>query len=118
MTPRPERNGELVDDVTFSMFGTNRAIRDFTLQVRPRDDSADAERCDAWGSVSYTTESDFRNKTIEDCIEFYFYVKPETFARYIALIGARLTTFFSASVLLMDFIRIGARQFQRIGSRC
>src|SRR6516165_6746896 len=88
MTLRPgvRRNGEFVDDVTFSMFGTKRAIRDFTLEVRPLDDSADAERCKAWGSVSYTAEIDFRNETVDDCIWFYLYVKPETFARYVALI--------------------------------
>ena len=86
MTLRPvgRRNGG--DDVAFSMFGTNREIRNFTLQVRPLNDSATAERCDAWGSVSYTSEIDFRNETAEDCIEFYLYVKPETFSRYIALI--------------------------------
>src|SRR5271163_2139112 len=99
MTLRPgiRRNGEFVDDVTFSMFGTKRAIRDFTLEIRPLDDSAKAEHCNAWGGVSYTTEIDFRNETVDDCIWFYLYVKPETFARYVALIdqGAIDTIIFS-----------------------
>jgi hypothetical protein len=84
MTLRPgaRRSG----DVTFSMFGTKRAIRDFTLEVRPLNAPAEAERCNAWGSVSYTAEIDFRNETVDDCIGFYLYVKPETFARYVALI--------------------------------
>lgn len=88
MTLRPgvQRNGEIVDDVTFSMFGTKRAIRDFTLEIRPLNDSAQAEQCNAWGSVAYTTEIDFRNKTSEDCIWFYLSVKPETFAHYAELI--------------------------------
>jgi hypothetical protein len=82
MTLRPgmRANGEFVDDVTFSMFGTKRTIRDFMLEVRPLDDSAKAEGCGAWGSVSYTSEIDFRNETVDDCIWFYLYVKPETFA--------------------------------------
>jgi hypothetical protein len=73
-------------DVTFSMLGTKRAIRDFTLEVRRFDTSEHAEFCSAWGSVSYTAENDFRYETVGDCIWFYLYVKPETFARYVALI--------------------------------
>jgi hypothetical protein len=99
MTLRPgiRRNGEFVDDVTFSMFGTKRAIRDFTLEIRALDDAAKAERCNAEGSISYTAEIDFRNKTVDDCIWFYLYVKQETFARYGALIdqGAIDTIIFS-----------------------
>lgn len=99
MTLRPgiRKNGEFARDVTFSMFGTKRAIRDFTLEIRPLDDSAKAEHSNAWGSVSYTAEIDFRNETADDCIWFYLYVKPETFARYVALIdqGAIDTIIFS-----------------------
>jgi hypothetical protein len=49
MTLRPgiRRNGEFVDDVTFSMFGTKRAVQDFTLEVRPLEDSTEAERCNS-----------------------------------------------------------------------
>jgi hypothetical protein len=103
MTLRPgmRANGEFVDDVTFSMFGTKRTIRDFMLEVRPLDDSAKAEGCGAWGSVSYTSEIDFRNETVDDCIWFYLYVKPETFARYVALIdqGAIDTILFSVGAV-------------------
>jgi hypothetical protein len=79
------------------MFGTKRAIQDFTLQVHPLKSSEEAEHCSAWGCVSYTAEIDFRNETMEDCICFYLYVKPETFARYVALIdqGAIDTVSFS-----------------------
>jgi hypothetical protein len=83
MTLRPAvRRGA----VTFSMFGTKRSIRDFTLEVRPVGASAEAECCNAWGSVSNTTEIDFRRETGDDCIWFYLFVNPETFARYVALI--------------------------------
>ena len=80
-------DGEFVDDVTFSMFGTKRAIQNFTLEVRPLADSEKAEYCTAWGSVSYTSEVDFRNETVDDCVWFYLYVKPETFTRYATLIN-------------------------------
>lgn len=81
------RSGEFVRNVMFSMFGTKRAILDFTLQVRPLKNSEEAEHCEAWGIISYTAEIDFRNETTEDCVGFYLYVKPETFSRYVALIN-------------------------------
>lgn len=72
---------------TFSMFGTDRAIKSFQLDIYPIADPAEQESCTAWGSVSYTAEVDFRNETIDDCIVFYISVKPETFARYAAKIA-------------------------------
>jgi hypothetical protein len=80
MTLQPSEN------VAYSMFGTKRTIRIFTLEVRALEDSAETERCDAWGSVSNTSEIDFRDETVRDCICFYLAVKPETFAHYVALI--------------------------------
>ena len=99
MTLRPGtwRNGKFLDNVTFSMFGTKRAIRHFTLEVSPLEDFAKEESCNAWGSVAHTYEIDFRNETADDCLWFYLHVKPETFARYVALIdqGAIDTVLFS-----------------------
>jgi hypothetical protein len=63
---------------TFSMFGTHRAINSFEMYIHPIADPADKESCTAWGTVSYTHE----NRTTEDCIVFYLFVKPETYARY------------------------------------
>lgn len=86
LRPGMLENGEFVCDATFSMFGTKRAIRHFTLEVLPIDDPTMAERCFAQGSVSYTSEFDFRAETEDDFIWFYLYVKAEEFARYVALI--------------------------------
>jgi hypothetical protein len=55
----PRDDGE--NETTFSMFGTGRAIKNFELEIHPITDPAEQERCSAWGSVSYTTEIDFRN---------------------------------------------------------
>jgi hypothetical protein len=103
MTLRPGmlREGEFIDDVRFSMFGTKRAVQDFTLEVRPLKEAAEAEHCLAWGCVSYTTEIDFRNETADDCLWFYFHVKPETFAHYVTLIqrGAIDTILFSVGLV-------------------
>ena len=100
MTLRPGvmRDGEIVHKVKFSMFGTNRPIRLFTLEVRPLDDSEKIESCNAWGSVSYTSEIDFRTCTTDDCLEFYLNVRPEIFMQYVSLIsqGAIDTVLFSA----------------------
>lgn len=81
------RPGDLKDDQTFirnttySMFGTDRTIKSFQLQV-DQIGEADEEHCSAWGTVAYTSEHDFRQETTDDCIVFYLRVKPDTFARY------------------------------------
>ena len=69
------------------MFGTDRAITSFDLNIYPIADPAEQESCSAWGSVSYTTEIDFRHETSDDCVVFYLFVKPDTFARYGAKIA-------------------------------
>lgn len=83
----PRDDGEYFRETTFSMFGTDRAIKSFQLDIHPIADPAEQESCKAWGSVSYTSEIDFRDETVDDCIVFYLFVKPETFARYAAKIA-------------------------------
>ncbi|NBJ13687.1 hypothetical protein [Microvirga arsenatis] len=80
-------NGDFLRETTFSMFGTDRAIKSFQLNIHPTDDPSKEEGCTAWGTVSYTAEVDLRNETEEDCVIFYLYVKPETFTRYAAKIS-------------------------------
>lgn len=82
LSPGTPRDGDYFRKTTFSMFGTDRAIKSFQLNIQPIADSAEQERCTAWGTVSYTADVDFLDETIEDCIVFYLFVKPETFARY------------------------------------
>jgi hypothetical protein len=75
-------------ETSFSMFGTDRIIKSFQLEIRPIADRAEQERCSAWGSVSYTTEIDVgRNETMDDRVIFHLLVKPDTFARYGAKIA-------------------------------
>jgi hypothetical protein len=68
------------------MFGTNRIIKDFTLDIRELEDQNQQEVCQAWGSVSYTSETDFRTEVTEDLIVFTLLVKRDTIRRYINLI--------------------------------
>jgi hypothetical protein len=78
----PWDEGDYFRETTFSMFGTDRTIKNFDLNIYPIADPAEQESCSAWGSVSYTTEIDFRDETTDDCVVFYLYVMPDTFARY------------------------------------
>lgn len=89
LRPGTERDDEnFFRRTTYSMFGSDRAIKDFQLDIYPITDPAtQQESCSAWGSVSYTSEIDFRKETTDDCIGFYMYVKPETFGRYAAKIA-------------------------------
>lgn len=52
----------------FSMFGTNREIKNFSLSVFRLEDDQESEKCQAWGIVSYTTEIDFHSETEEDTL--------------------------------------------------
>lgn len=83
----PRDDEDYFRKTTFSMFGTDRAIESFQLNIHPITDSVEQENCTAWGTVSYTAEIDFRDETTDDCIVFYMLVKQETFARYAAKIA-------------------------------
>lgn len=86
---RPGLSDDLFDRTNrtrFSMFGTGRMIEDFQLRILPAS-ANDPESCTAWGCPSYTTDTDFRDETTPDVIVFTMLVKPETFARYAALIA-------------------------------
>jgi hypothetical protein len=71
----------------YRMFGSDRTITDFQLDIRMLTDPTDQERCEAWGSPSCTTEVDFRNVTEVDVVVFHLWLKPESFARYVARIA-------------------------------
>lgn len=91
LRPHSLRNeGDDLHSTTFSMFGTNRIIKSFQLNIQPISDPIEQERCTAWGSVSYTADVDFRDETTDDCIVFYLFVNAETFAHYAAKISHSL----------------------------
>lgn len=75
-------------NTSYSMFGTNREISNFTLQIIPLEGEDQQEECAAWGCVSYTSEIDFRNETTDDTVCFFLYVRPETFTRFARKIAA------------------------------
>lgn len=73
------------DGAHYSMLGSDRAINSFQLWIYKREDETKPERCHAWGSLSYTTEVDFRNETSNDTLQFYLYVSAERFAQYVKM---------------------------------
>lgn len=86
----PREEGNFWRQTTFSMFGTDRAIKRFILEILPISDPIEHERCTAWGCPSYTTDIDFRNETEDDVIVFSLFVRQETFARYVAKVSRGL----------------------------
>jgi hypothetical protein len=68
---------------TFSMFGTDRVIKDIELVIYPASEGNGEEQCTAWGAPSYTSDIDFRKVKEPDRLQFSLYVKPDTFAQYV-----------------------------------
>jgi hypothetical protein len=86
----------LEDDPRFSMFGTDRAITEFTLRIYKIDDK-DKESCSMWGGVSYTSEIDFRDETEPDSIEIHLGLSKERFNNVAHLISNKS----------VDVVRVG-----------
>lgn len=76
---------------SYFMFGTNRRVSDFTVCIYQTGDEEE-EKCEAWGSVSYTAEIDFQDVTSDDEIIFSLYIKRERFARYARMITEKSLT--------------------------
>jgi hypothetical protein len=69
----------------YSMFGTDRAIKSIQLWIYRREDETKPERCHAWGSLSYTTDIDFRDETTDDALQFYLHVSAQRFSQYVEM---------------------------------
>lgn len=77
----------------YSFFGTDRYLSNIDLRVEELPIGEDKERCEVWGSPSYSAEGpDFRQETHEDYLGFHLYVKPETFARFATQISLSAVT--------------------------
>lgn len=67
----------------YSMFGTGRPIRDFSLQIFSLPDGESEETCSVWGGVSFTSEIDFRDETQPDALEISLHVSSDRFAQLV-----------------------------------
>ena len=52
----------LENDTSYSMLGTDRRVKEFGLQIYKLEEGDDNERCNLWGCVSYTAETDLKSK--------------------------------------------------------
>lgn len=76
----------LEDNTMFSMFGTDRAINKFSLQIYKVENEG-KERCQIWGGVSNTLEIEFRNETSPDSIEINLGLSEARFNKLAKLIS-------------------------------
>lgn len=76
---RPSADGIFEREAFYSMFGTNRQIKDFSLVIRPLEEVDSRDACAVWGCISYTSEIDFRTETEDDILQIYVGVSSERF---------------------------------------
>ncbi|RUV67123.1 hypothetical protein EOA78_31540 [Mesorhizobium sp. M5C.F.Cr.IN.023.01.1.1] len=67
---------------TYRMFGTDRVLDRFHLDIQALQTEEETEVCQAWGMVSYTSDADFRRDIEPDYVSFTLMVKPSTFEMY------------------------------------
>ncbi|GHA19274.1 hypothetical protein GCM10007989_13470 [Devosia pacifica] len=89
LKPGFKRDEKVFGATSYFMFGTDRPVEEFALEIAPFEGEISKEECSAWGTVSYTSEIDFRYQKHPDYLSFYLLMKPETFVRYAALIAQR-----------------------------
>lgn len=89
LSPGDARDDRPSLGTAYSMFGTDRYITNFSLRIHAITEEEEQETCSVWGCVSYTSEgADFIDETEPDAVLFYLSVRPETFARYAAMIAS------------------------------
>lgn len=87
--PRSANSVRSRGQTNYRMFGTDRLISDFTLNITRLQTEDGIESCIVYGHASYTSKDDFEGEeTVEDNISFYLMVRPSTFDHYAARIAA------------------------------
>jgi len=77
------RNGSAFeDDISYSMFGTNRRIKEFGLKISKAENGND-EKCHMWGCVGFSVEVDFVNEIVDDTVEIYLSLSPKKFNKIV-----------------------------------
>jgi len=79
----------LEQDVSYSMFGTNRKIKDFEICIYPNSSDEDKEACSLWGYPSYDCEIDYRNETSPDLVGFNLFLNEGRFNEFVSLIESK-----------------------------
>lgn len=82
-------DGENLEDYTsFKMFGTNRIIPKFDLNIYEADEGEE-DSCEIWGCPSYETDIDFRNIVEDDCVVITLNLNSKKFNEFVRLIDSR-----------------------------
>lgn len=69
----------LKNDTVFSMYGTDREIKKFTLRISKLDDEDAVEFCKVWGCIRHTIEDVDGDETIDDTIQVNMYISSQRF---------------------------------------
>jgi hypothetical protein len=86
LTPGRFAGNELERIPRYSMLGTDRIIKDFSLEIRVTHENRPDETCEAWGGISFDSDVDFSATTEPDLVIFYLFVTPERFVHYSQMI--------------------------------
>jgi hypothetical protein len=85
------RNGRfiknIVDQVSFSMMGTDREIKEFLVCIS--ESTNGNEECQIYGIPSYDSEVDFRNETNPDWLQLDITLLPDKFAKIAEAVRAK-----------------------------
>lgn len=71
----------------YRMFGADREIQKFELNIVSLGSEDEQENCEAWAMVGYTDTDDYPRLDEDDVVAFNLLVKPSTFERYAARIS-------------------------------
>jgi hypothetical protein len=85
----PLDGNRLVDEVSFSMFGTARSIKEFELFIY-QVDTDDLEACTLTAIPSYESEIDFHKEVIEDYVMFEVMLNKDRFGELVRLLDHKL----------------------------
>jgi hypothetical protein len=77
----------LTDKVSFSMMGTDRKIKDFSVYIVESSD--ETEDCKIIGIPSYDYDIDFRHDTEQDFLQLHISLRPDKFAKIAEAVEAK-----------------------------
>jgi len=77
----------LIDDVAFSMFGTDRKIKEFQIFISQSE--TEKEQCKVYGSPSYEHEIDFRDEIASDFVQFNLTLSENKFTKIVESIESK-----------------------------
>jgi len=85
------------DNTSYSMLGTNRNIKQFDLEIKKADEDTN-DQCYILGLVSYTSELDFRNVTVDDSVGIVLSLNQKQYSQIVEQIKSRQVDIFEVSI--------------------